>query len=105
VDARFPMKFSANDFRGKIPMGFNPTNQTITIGKFPKDLNSPKSLCKSFESKMPLFVLDFCSLLYNIKADVGNFLTVYCKNQCLLPYICKSLQLTDLGNCWMAVMR
>ena len=37
VDGMFPMKSSANESYGKIPMVYNPTNQTTKIGKIPKD--------------------------------------------------------------------
>ena len=37
VDGMFPMKSSANESHGKIPMVYNPTNQTTKIGKIPKD--------------------------------------------------------------------
>ena len=40
----FPMKYSANESYGKIPMVYNPTNQTTKIGKIPKDWNPPKFL-------------------------------------------------------------
>ena len=33
----FPMKSGANESYGKIPMVYNPMNQTTKIGKFPKD--------------------------------------------------------------------
>jgi hypothetical protein len=36
VDVRFPMKSSAQDFSENIPMGFNPMNQTTTIGNISK---------------------------------------------------------------------
>ena len=35
---------SANEPYGKIPMVYNPTNQTTKIGKIPKDQNPPKFL-------------------------------------------------------------
>ena len=54
VDGMFPMKSSANESYGKIPMVYNPTNQTTKIGKIPKDKNPPKFLWESFESKKPL---------------------------------------------------
>ena len=54
VDVRIPIGTSAKDSIGKNPMGFNPMNQTSTIGKIPKDLNPTRFLCKSFESNMPL---------------------------------------------------
>ena len=50
----FPMKSSANESYGKIPMVYNPTNKTTKIGKIPKDQNPPKFLQESFESKKPL---------------------------------------------------
>ena len=50
----FPMKSSANESYGKIPMVYNPTNQTTKIGKIPNDKNPPKFLRESFESKKPL---------------------------------------------------
>jgi hypothetical protein len=37
------MKYSANDYLGKILMGLSPTNQTTM------DMNPPKFLCKSFD--------------------------------------------------------
>ena len=37
VDGMFPMKSSANESYGKIPMVYNPTNQTTKIGKIPND--------------------------------------------------------------------
>ena len=37
VDGMFSMKSSANESYGKIPMVYNPTNQTNKIGKIPKD--------------------------------------------------------------------
>ena len=37
VDGMFPMKSSANESYGKIPMVYNPMNQTTKIGKIPKD--------------------------------------------------------------------
>ena len=37
VDGLFPMKSSANESDGKIPMVYNPTNQTTNIGKIPND--------------------------------------------------------------------
>ena len=40
----FPMKSSANESYGKIPMVYNPMNQTTKIGKIPKDWNPPKFL-------------------------------------------------------------
>ena len=40
----FPMKSSANESYGKIPMVYNPTNQTTKIGKIPNDQNPPKFL-------------------------------------------------------------
>ena len=39
---------------GIFSLGFNPTNQTITIGKNPNDFNPREFLYKSFESKRPL---------------------------------------------------
>ena len=44
MDGMFPMKSSANESNGKIPMVYNPTNQTTKIGKIPKDQNPPKFL-------------------------------------------------------------
>ena len=35
VNVRFPIGSSTNDSLQKIPIGSNPTNQTIKIGKFP----------------------------------------------------------------------
>ena len=35
--SKFPMKSSANESYGKIPMVYNPTNQTTKIGKIRKD--------------------------------------------------------------------
>ena len=37
VDGMFSMKSSANESYGKIPMVYNPTNQTTKIGKIPND--------------------------------------------------------------------
>ena len=37
VDGMFPMKSSANESYGKIPMVYNPMNQTTKIGKIHKD--------------------------------------------------------------------
>ena len=37
VDGMFPMSSSVNESYGKIPMVYNPTNQTTKIGKIPKD--------------------------------------------------------------------
>ena len=37
VDGMFPMKSGANESYGKIPMVYNPTNQTTKIGKIPND--------------------------------------------------------------------
>ena len=37
-------KSSANESYGKIPMVYNPTNQTTKIGKIPNDQNPPKFL-------------------------------------------------------------
>ena len=54
MDGMFPMKSSANESYGKIPMVYNPTNQTTKIGKIPKDQKPPKFLRESFESKKPL---------------------------------------------------
>ena len=53
MDVRFPIGSSVKGSLGKFPLGFNPTNQTITIGKNPKDFNPPEFLYKSFESKRP----------------------------------------------------
>ena len=50
MDVRFPIGSSVKDSLGKIPLGFNPTNQSITIGKNPKDFNPLEFLYKSFES-------------------------------------------------------
>ena len=44
VDVRIPVKCSTNESLGKNPTGFNPTNQTINVGKIPKDSNPPKIL-------------------------------------------------------------
>ena len=49
MDVRIPIGTSAKDSIGKNPMGFNPMNQTSTIGKIPKDLNPTRFVCKSFE--------------------------------------------------------
>ena len=54
VDARNPMGSSTKKSLGKIPAGFNPTNQTTNIGKNSMDSNPPKFLRKYFESKEPL---------------------------------------------------
>jgi hypothetical protein len=48
------MKYSAKEFIGKIPMGINPTNQTLIIGNFPIGCNPKHFLCKSFESNKPV---------------------------------------------------
>ena len=37
VDGMFPMKSSANESYGKIPMVYNPMNQTTKIRKIPRD--------------------------------------------------------------------
>ena len=38
MDGMFPMKSIANESYGKIPMVYNPTNQTTKIGKNPKEM-------------------------------------------------------------------
>ena len=57
MDWKFPMKSSANESYEKVPMVYNPMNQTPHIGKNPKELNPSKFLWESFESKKPLFPL------------------------------------------------
>ena len=53
MDVRFPMKCSTKDSIGMIPMDSNPINQMTNVGKNPKDINPPKILWNSFESKEP----------------------------------------------------
>ena len=45
MDGMFPMKSSANESYGKIPMVYNPTNQTTKIGKFPIDTSKVHMHC------------------------------------------------------------
>ena len=51
----FPIKSSANESYGKIPMVYNPSNQTTKIGKIPKE--DLEFLWESIESKKPLFYI------------------------------------------------
>ena len=53
VDARFPMKCSTHDSIERIPIEFNPTNQTTNIEKIPKDLNHMKTYKIPSNSKEP----------------------------------------------------
>ena len=53
MDIWFPMKSSAKESLGKIPIGIYPTNQIAIVGKFPIGLNPTNFLYNSFESNMP----------------------------------------------------
>lgn len=67
MDEKIPMKSSADESYEKIPMIYNPMNQTTHIGKHPKDHNPLKFLWESFESKKPLEDKPCPSLLFEEK--------------------------------------
>jgi hypothetical protein len=49
--AIFPLKTHCQVPIGFVPMGFNPMNQTCSVGKNPQGVNPTEILRKSFESK------------------------------------------------------
>ena len=53
MDGAFPMKSSANDSYGKIPMVYNSMNQTTKIGKIPKDQNPQNSFENPLNQRSP----------------------------------------------------
>ena len=59
-----PHVFFLWELHYRIPMGYDPMNQTTFIGKFPIGSNPPKIICYSFESKR---ISLFFTLKHNMK--------------------------------------
>ena len=58
MNVRFPTGSSTNDSLGKIPIGSNPTNQTIKIENFPLNQRSPDCVKEFFhEVRLHVFFL------------------------------------------------